>query len=630
VDAIVAFNHPQRFQFLNVIELEGSASPELRELLVCAVHITAIYTMSHCSKPLDPRRKEIRRLILQPVSAGTEIRCSTETVSLLEQPEYEALSYVWGDMSVQRKIIFDGMHFPITENLAIALHHLRLPDKPRRVWVDALCINQSNTKERNEQVILMGEIYTKANPVLIWLGEASEGSDEAFASMSTITEGNDVSEEISKKMFAFYMGLVEREWFTRLWTVQELALASQDPLVGCGFTWITWSTLLGAWQKGAMREFSEMEMIILGDGDENNKDEGGALSGVRPSGIKIDLLNNLRTAVANKGGEELQDLLLNTNSSKATEPRDRIYALLGMMRSENRKCVTVDYGRPLGTVFAEAVAYVFQKGNGPFLLSGMKLAGTSQQNSFPSWVPTFGSSSLLSPTSLHPPGVGASGAGSNCTNGIVAEDLKTLRVRGLPVDIIIDKISFRAQEECLTQLSQVEALTDKARQLAALHSNHRPYLNKFKTKEPVWRTLVANKAYSGAARQAAPESYSEMYNMMLRKQDSTGSSQEFDDEFVRDYRLSLLNHLPSGCFFITASGFYGISQVIVEAGDHLAIWFGSPAPFVLRQASQGHCKESERFYGVLGVAYVSGIMDGEMVDEVYCEDLEDDVVFTVR
>ena len=306
VDAIVAFNRPQCFQFLNFTEVEGGPSLELTKLLILVVYITGIYTMSHYSKPLDPRRKEIRHLILQPVSAGTEIRCSTETVSLLEQPEYEALSYVWGDMSVQREIIFDGMPFPVTENLAIALHHLRLPDKPRRVWVDALCINQSNAKERNEQVTLMGEIYTMAKPVLIWLGEASEGSDEAFASMSTITKETEVEEEISQKMFAFYMRLVEREWFTRLWTVQELALASQDPLVGCGFTWTTWSTLLGAWQKVAMREFSEMGMAILRDGDEN-KDEGGALSGVRPGGIKIDLLNNLRTAVTNKEGERSEE-----------------------------------------------------------------------------------------------------------------------------------------------------------------------------------------------------------------------------------------------------------------------------------------------------------------------------------
>jgi hypothetical protein len=591
--------------------------------------VEAIYRMDHYSKPLDPRHKEIRRLVLQPLSAGIAIECLAETVSLLDQPEYGALSYAWGDASAPRSIIFDGIPFPVTENLAIALYHLRLPDKPRRIWVDALCINQSNTKERNEQVELMGEIYANATSVLIWLGEASEGSDEAFALMSTIAKGAEVTETMSQDMFAFYIQLVEREWFTRLWTVQEMVLAKQDPFVGCGFTWTTWSILLGTWQKVAIREFAKMGMVILKDHGQN-EDRADGYSGVRPNGIKIDLLNNLRTAFTSKGGEELRDLLLSTNSSKATEPRDRIYALLGMMRTENRKFFTVNYDRPLGTVYAEAVAHIFQKGNGPWLLSGMELAGTSQHTSFPSWVPTFGSSSLLRPTRFHPPGVGASGAGSNCVNGTVGQDLKTLHVRGLPIDIVIDKVIFGEKEECLTQLSQVRDLTNKAHQLAALNSSHRPYLNRFKNKEPIWRTLIANKAYSGAAREAAPESYCKMFDMLLHRQDSTTVGPEDDDGFSREYRLSLLNYLPSGCFFITATGFYGIGQGVIQRGDHLAIWFGSPAPFVLRPNIQSQDEQKKPVYAVKGVAYVAGIMDGEMVDEIYCEDLEDDVMFTVQ
>jgi hypothetical protein len=91
-----------------------------------------------------------------------------------------------------------------------------------------------------------------------------------------------------------------------------------------------------------------------------------------------------------------------------------------------------------------------------------------------------------------------------------------------------------------------------------------------------------------------------------------------------------LNYLPSGCFFITATGFYGISQGTLEKGDQLAIWFGSPVPFVLRPIHQSDNEQSDLLYAIHGVAYVAGIMEGEMVDEVYCEDLEDDIVFTVQ
>src|SRR4051812_1877495 len=95
-------------------------------------------------KPLDSSRKEIRLLTLLPLSAGPEIQCSTETVSLLDNPEYKALSYVWGDASIRRPITFNTHpDFPVTANLAIALHPLRLAHVPRRLWIDALCINQA-------------------------------------------------------------------------------------------------------------------------------------------------------------------------------------------------------------------------------------------------------------------------------------------------------------------------------------------------------------------------------------------------------------------------------------------------------------------------------------------------------
>lgn len=164
---------------------------------------------------LDPAKKEIRQLILQPLKTGPEIQCSTETISLSENPEFEALSYVWGDASIQETIIFNGITFPVTRNLAIALRYLRLPDKPRRIWIDALCINQKDTSERNSQVAMMGGIYASAKPVLIWLGESSETSVEAFRLMSQVLHDKVIAEEISQKLFSFYLELVERKWCVR-------------------------------------------------------------------------------------------------------------------------------------------------------------------------------------------------------------------------------------------------------------------------------------------------------------------------------------------------------------------------------------------------------------------------------
>ncbi|WAO86310.1 HET domain-containing protein [Fusarium falciforme] len=90
---------------------------------------------------------------------------------LKSDPSYETLSYVWGDQSNTRQITCDGSPRTITESLYLALSRLRLRDRPRTVWIDQLCIDQTNDVEKSPQVSVMRDIYRKASRGLIWLGE---------------------------------------------------------------------------------------------------------------------------------------------------------------------------------------------------------------------------------------------------------------------------------------------------------------------------------------------------------------------------------------------------------------------------------------------------------------------------
>jgi hypothetical protein len=177
---------------------------------------------------------------------------------------YEALSYVWGNAQVKEPIILDGHAFQVTKNLECALRHLRLPDRQRMLWVDAICINQADQFERSEQVQQMGEIYEHANCVLIWLGEADEDSDRAFAFanvVGTVVEGSvypltdqfdfvrfntlgtiglvkdyiDSSNEDYTAEWLSLGKLLQRPWWQRVWVVQELAKAKEAVFV-CGWT----------------------------------------------------------------------------------------------------------------------------------------------------------------------------------------------------------------------------------------------------------------------------------------------------------------------------------------------------------------------------------------------------------
>lgn len=101
-----------------------------------------------------------------------------ENVYLETAPVYEALSYTWGESRKERSISCGSENIAITANLASALVQLRNTDQSRTLWIDQICINQIDVHERNQQVALMHKIYSKAENVVIWLGE--EGPDDGM------------------------------------------------------------------------------------------------------------------------------------------------------------------------------------------------------------------------------------------------------------------------------------------------------------------------------------------------------------------------------------------------------------------------------------------------------------------
>lgn len=113
---------------------------------------------------------------------------------LNSDPSYETLSYVWGDQSHTRQITCDGSPRTITESLFLALSRLRLRDKPRTVWIDQLCIDQTNHVEESRQVSVMRDIYRKARQGLIWLGdlliEEQAGFSESHVAIAVLGSVN--------------------------------------------------------------------------------------------------------------------------------------------------------------------------------------------------------------------------------------------------------------------------------------------------------------------------------------------------------------------------------------------------------------------------------------------------------
>lgn len=116
----------------------------------------------------------IRLLRLFPSSSqSAPLEITLTEVDLDGGPQYEALSYAWGDKKEKAAILCHGKTIEVTPNCESALRQLRLATKPRSLWIDVLCIDQSSLNERNHQVSMMGNIYSAATRVIVWLGNGT-------------------------------------------------------------------------------------------------------------------------------------------------------------------------------------------------------------------------------------------------------------------------------------------------------------------------------------------------------------------------------------------------------------------------------------------------------------------------
>ena len=166
----------------------------------------------------------IRLLRLMPNKNDTaNIRCELFEYALRESDKathpYEALSYVWGDEDGRQSLVIDNQYLGVTRNLHAALLRLRDRDIARVIWVDAICINQADEKEKEHQIQSMAKIYGKASRVIVWLGETADDSDGALEAIRTARKKFIISpnEEMIPKAILI---LLQRSWFRRIWVRQ--------------------------------------------------------------------------------------------------------------------------------------------------------------------------------------------------------------------------------------------------------------------------------------------------------------------------------------------------------------------------------------------------------------------------
>ena len=358
---------------------------------------------------------------------GTQLHGRLEEAALSKKPTYHALSYVWhwrpqaeggGDGGGGAKTIYlNGRAVEVTANLADFIDTITQIWTPvPAFWVDAICINQTDNAEKSNQVRMMGEIYQHATRIITWLGKHDEGSRTCIKKMwkwhalalqfkarypswalmkdaypewlrevgVLDGDGRLVDRDIWLYFARFFKN---RQWWHRVWTVQEF-IADVDKLFLCGDSSFTHHCLYDALFIGK---------LVLGFGEigsGNAEDEEVLTDGTRLAMAAENLRNEFYSDPQFR--LILYEVLDRCRSRFSTDPRDKVFAVLGLIKPIERaqSLLSIDYGLSASEVFTNTAEYMLKTTGRLTWLGGVFPPG-STNTPCPSWAPDWSNASTI-------------------------------------------------------------------------------------------------------------------------------------------------------------------------------------------------------------------------------------------
>lgn len=309
--------------------------------------------------PIDSENGGIRLLELAPGRFDDAIVMNLIPSNLSDDSRtYEALSYVWGTDIAPRSARLNGIQTSITLNLDCALRHIRGTIVKRILWIDAISMNQKDTQERSHQVQIMGKIYSSAQGVIVWLGPVATNDLHLRAVLGAMqfqfASGNSftatlfdymcsvitlIHEQSGETIDAENLVLdavhyiISRPWFSRLWVVQELALAQRATIrIGAfNLPWEPFESFM-KWLPDHKADFQSRPKLVYA------AQKVAKMACSRP----------------------FSDQFLRTFHLSATDPRDKIFGILGIS-TFNGTAIEPDYTRSMQQIVNEAACLIIKE-----------------------------------------------------------------------------------------------------------------------------------------------------------------------------------------------------------------------------------------------------------------------------
>lgn len=354
-------------------------------------------------RPIDSG-SEIRVVILQPGTFGDLIVCQLEHIQLIPDSDYEAVSYVWGDATVTKPIMLDGRVYPVTTNLYTGLQFLRRKKSSRRLWIDSLCINQTDKAERGREIQRMRDIYKCARQVFVWVGDyapftrgevksifefVEELATACFPEEQDVITRKHGYDKLWSKQQDLCEFLRSRIWFERMWVIQEVSVRPQpeygapekSPIIQCGslqlhFVYV-WEAVM--WWVFRKEDYPQLRLPTV----------MASVNRLINIWYSHDVPFKNPEKLKPLGTELAWILAMVAGEFRATDPRDIFYALVGLLPFSLPPVLLPDYFKSPAQVLTEYATYILESVG---LIDIIQYtSGLSKE--LPSWVPDWKNSS---------------------------------------------------------------------------------------------------------------------------------------------------------------------------------------------------------------------------------------------
>lgn len=510
----------------------------------------------------------------KPGYRGSPVECTLITASVGDAHKYEALSYTWGSRDGSKTIKCNSVNLEVTKSLYAALSRLRHRDRIRTLWVDALCINQRDALERNQQLGLMGTIYQGADKVVAWIGEETDATEAVIGLFSSLRALEPRKQRLvylepatleqmglpreQAPVWAAVRQFFRRAWFERVWVIQEAANASKLDIV-CGLKHIEWDELVYA-----ARCIAESQMFAATD--------------TAMICQHIVFIDQCRGMLQRNKQERLSllDLLYRSRRCGASDLRDKIYGLYPIAKDRDA-LPKPDYYKQPATVYKETAAYLFNTHRDLNILScaGAARDPRTRHLSLPSWVPDWHSydKSKSMSFSYTKPAFTYSAAGFE-----IGPDCRTMTLSSNIVD-------------------EVEAISDTITpfhgsiQGESVNFLLRDWPDTTTVLQPTGEIVRILDIYANPNVEQ-PEQPTPQWSALLE-----------DKEFQSRYKREVSKLLYRRRVFRSKNGYLGLVPATAQVGDKYALLQNTNGPYVLRPEGDA--------YKLIGECYIGQIRDDD-------------------